>query len=413
MKNLKYSLITILLLTVFSTAFGQDQRMERDLKVMEEILTELFTSKFSDGNSRFGNTKAEASYIKGYGIMLKTPKISRNRALTYSTSYTISNGRNTERNRDSQYSYKIDFDSLTKAKNEEVISLMQSFLSLYGDLASGLNPDEKIFIQFDQKNSPGNGFNTYRVNGNSDIVIASTNGFESKSTDQITAEVKFKDIVQFKLGKLTKEVFEKKIDIKTIGKNTDEQLEYKVLSKIFHSIFENEQKGMFTTSGKPFLSREESSVNFQVLSGFGVVYKINLHYPSQVVVRNRENGKDKDDIAITIKNGTELSEKRDKEMEEAYPIFLENIKAGMVEYGRTLRSVNADEMLLVEVEIPACKACKIPSKAVLSIKKSILEYYDSRKISLEEAKKKINVTTTGKASEKKENGFPAVIWDHE
>ncbi|WP_020532782.1 hypothetical protein [Flexithrix dorotheae] len=411
MKNLKYSLITLFFLSLFSAVFAQDDRMEKDLKVMEEILTELFMSKFGDGrNNHFGEKKAEASYIKGYGIMLKLPQISQYRGFTYSSNYVISTGRNTKRNKDPEYSFKYDLDSLTEAHNAKVIALMKSFLSLYGDLAGGLNPDEKIFIQYNPKNTPGNGFSTYHVSGNPDVIIASVDDLESKSTDQITAEVKYQDILQFKSGKQSKEAFEKKINIKSIGKNNEEQLEYKILSRIFQSIFEKEQEGMFSTSGKPFLSPQESAVSFQVLSGFGVVYKIQLYYPSQVVVKNKGND---DDFAITIKNGNELSEKRDQEMEKAYPKFLEEIKSGIVEYGRTLRSVNAEEMLLVEVEIPACKACEIPSRVVLSVKKSILESYDSRKISLEEAKKKINITPAGKASEKRENGFPAVIWDHD
>ena len=64
----------------------------------------------------------------------------------------------------------------------------------------------------------------------------------------------------------------------------------------------------------------------------------------------------------------------------------------MVNYGRTLKNLDSDEVLLFEVNMTTCKGCKdFPEIMKFSIKKSALHKYNRGKLSMDEVVAKVNV----------------------
>jgi hypothetical protein len=82
-------------------------------------------------------------------------------------------------------------------------------------------------------------------------------------------------------------------------------------------------------------------------------------------------------------------EERKKTVMELYPKFKEDIKSVLVEYGRTISSLEENEMILLKIKTTKCEGCGIPKSLEVSVKKSVLTQFDQRKISLDEALKAV------------------------
>jgi hypothetical protein len=85
------------------------------------------------------------------------------------------------------------------------------------------------------------------------------------------------------------------------------------------------------------------------------------------------------------------ADERKKTIEELYPVFEEELKEVLVEYGRTIKSVDDDEVIMIKIKSTRCKDCSIPESLELTVKKSILSQFDQRKISLDEAKRSVKI----------------------
>ena len=84
-------------------------------------------------------------------------------------------------------------------------------------------------------------------------------------------------------------------------------------------------------------------------------------------------------------------ETRDKKVKELYPIFEKEIKENILDYGRTLKSLKDDEVLIFNIKLTRCNECAIPSTLELSVKSSVLKDVNSGKLAKEAALTKIIV----------------------
>jgi hypothetical protein len=84
-------------------------------------------------------------------------------------------------------------------------------------------------------------------------------------------------------------------------------------------------------------------------------------------------------------------EERDKKVKELYPVFEKELKENIIEYGRTLKSLNDDERLVFNVRVTQCMRCKIPSTLEMTIKGAMLKDYNAGKINRETAIGRIEV----------------------
>jgi hypothetical protein len=73
-------------------------------------------------------------------------------------------------------------------------------------------------------------------------------------------------------------------------------------------------------------------------------------------------------------------ETRNKKVIELYPRFEQELKDNILEYGRTLKSLKDEEVLVFNVILTKCRECKIPSTLELSIKSSILRDFGTGKM---------------------------------
>lgn len=421
------ALLLIFLLVSQNKMFAQNADMSKDLKVMEEILTELINRE-SESNSRSRSAKASASYIENYGIIMRMPALKSNtyigvgdvaiatdlgqnqRIVFNSNSNTVVTGSVTS---------TVKVDSVTQKyqsdKVEKIQKIMKTFLVNYGDLARDLPENEKIILYYAEE---GKNESYVIWNGVNSASSYSTGNAKSEKLRQISAEVLKSDLIKFKQKNLSEDDFWSMVKVKVIKGETkdDETLEYGILAKIFESLLSSTNENTFYPGDDDLavLSfHEENNVKFQVLSGLGVVYHISLGYPvvldAEVQSRNfyrnarvKSNDEEEDEDEIE----EDWKDERDAKVSEIYPEFIDELKKNIVEYGRTLRKLEKGELLIVEADMPFCFECEMPATVKLSIEQSVLDAYDSRKIDLDDAIDKIIVKEEGKASERsRRNNF--------
>lgn len=84
-------------------------------------------------------------------------------------------------------------------------------------------------------------------------------------------------------------------------------------------------------------------------------------------------------------------EERDKKVKELYPVFESELKENILDYGRTLKSLNDNEQFIVDVTMTKCKGCGIPATLELAVKASVLKDFNAGKLDKNAALSKIEV----------------------
>jgi hypothetical protein len=82
---------------------------------------------------------------------------------------------------------------------------------------------------------------------------------------------------------------------------------------------------------------------------------------------------------------------RDKKAREMYPQFEQDLKANMLDYGRTLKSLGNDESLIFNVTLTKCRGCGIPATLELSVKASVLKDFATGKLDQSAALNKFQI----------------------
>lgn len=236
--------------------------------------------------------------------------------------------------------------------------VMITFMTDYADLIGQLQPNEKIVIN---QKSPMQEY----------VVVWQDNGSEEKSETQpssISAEVRRKDVTDYKSGKINKSDFIKKI---TINK-TKPQAKIPDL-EMFASIFDR-----FYSQDLSETFYSQSTPRYELLNGYGVVFHLKVQSSKYAYSRVRfySPGENTGQIGTDSKGVDE---------EALYPKFKEDVKNFMLDYGRTIRSLDSDEKVLLEINIQACRNCKVPKSLELSTKLSTLNKYDQQKLSKDKA----------------------------
>ena len=427
----KLPFVPLILATLFCLPVqlvqGQDvdeSRMNRDIKVMGHALTEMLSDELDgySGNYHF-NSAEKGKYIPGFGIMLRFPKVSGFSAWS-------SNGQK------KSSGYAFSGKEFSEEEIDKMVELIKDFMVNYGDLASQLSPEENLMVHLD---SDSQAFPRLEVfDQNSVSAIARVRG---QKNPKLSVKVQKKYIDQFKEGKIDEEALKSNIVVEKGNAEEGSDRSFKVLAKILQSIYERDYDSRPFFSGEVSDNEEEgpemfyhksnfSGVEYDFIQGMGVMYQLKLGYPlkgydadlwrwsgeeGKVIINLDDLGigisssddEDHDEEADEVEEDDEEDSSMDKEylrdrdemIEKIYPNFKSEMVRQIVEYGRTLKGLESDEFLIINVEMPACFECRIPAQVEFKARKSLLEDFDGRKIGLNDALDQVIVSESGKASE--------------
>ncbi len=120
----------------------------------------------------------------------------------------------------------------------------------------------------------------------------------------------------------------------------------------------------------------EKVIEAKYVDGYGVIFNIKT-YSSYV-----EEGVYF--IPATGQKNVNSSD-RDVIIDQLYSKFVENLKQFIIDYGRTIRSLEDTDHLMLKIKTTRCWDCKIPKYIELTIKIKDLKAYDRQKLSREKA----------------------------
>lgn len=387
MKGLIQTLVCVAgaVLLCIQPTFAQkfdEERMERDIAVAENVLTTLIKQQFNNQRTFFP-LEIKGSYQPGYGVTFSLPadfttpiaflqgggsndvftwSMSPPGVATYSNESNYDNRQQRADDRETviagektislkdkaREKGRLDTDSVRDAYNIKVIEAAKTFIVDYGDMIAQLNPQEKVIIS-NQGNQPRMWVNQY---------------FSAPKRTHLSIEVLKSDLTQLRQGKITRDQALAKI--KVVNTETVEAVEpdLELLSSIFTRLYSQDLSKTY------FIG---DNVYFERLKDFGVIYYMQVY-----------SGIERGDysqryIMPTLGLDNVDQETKDKKVKELYPKFEQELKENILEYGRTVKSLRDEEVLVFQVAITKCARCGIPSSLELSIKGSALKDFNAGK----------------------------------
>ena len=380
-RNAKVQIIAVAFLIVggwlpAAQAQINDARMNQDLEIAENILSTLSSQGGDKSRSFFFGRNSRSSYVEGYGVIFNLPSsdgllvIDRDGAgeaviverrgvngNSFSYNYApeekaaIAGQRGIKRE-------IINLDSLERASTKRTVEIMQTFLADYADLIGQLKPTDHIMVT------------TRRTIATNDFSF-----FNNRKSDVgVTAEVLKSDLTNFKKGNLTRDQLLAKITITKEESSTEKVADLELLISIFERLYKSDLSNTYYVNSR--------GVYYEKLKNFGVIVRMKVY--SSIV----------NDGLYTIQTqGLEQlsKEERDKKVESLYPEFEKGLKENIINYGRTVKSLQPNEMLMFKVNLTECKDCSMPRAIELSVDASVLADFDKSKIDLKTAVSKIKV----------------------
>jgi hypothetical protein len=377
-KIINIYICAMFVLSVQSQALAQaidEQRMTRDIEVAENVLATLIKRELGHQNTFFG-MDVKGTYQPGYGVTFRLPA---DQSMPFVISiggadvegptitsdgtgyrYSIStNGSSQEEisnddkvvHEDGAIHLKdkvkekkqMSSDSVRSAYNDRIIKAAKDFILDYGDFMSQLSPAEKIVV----------------TNQNDRHHFY----FNSGKRTRISVEGTRADITSLKSGKLTREQAMQKLTVVNTESVETKEPDMEMLSSIFTRLY------------RPDLSKTyfvEGNVYYERLRDYGAIFYM------QMVSSIEKNLNRFHMPTVGLENLDQ--EARDKKVVELYSAFEQDVKDNILEYGRTVKSLKDNEVLVFNISLTKCKGCGIPSTLEVGIKGSVLKEFGAGKI---------------------------------
>ncbi|MFD0998338.1 hypothetical protein ACFQ21_03430 [Ohtaekwangia kribbensis] len=353
-----------------------DERMRRDISVAENVLGTLIKQQFSNQRTFF-QLEIKGNYQQGYGVTFSLPADyttpiaftlgSGNGVVVYSDEFeepatidirgsedgsddrAVVNGRNTYKLKEKTKGRTrgVDMDSIRDAYNLKVIEAAKEFILDYSDMISQLGPQERIVVT-NQGNQPRAWVGQY---------------FNAPNRTHLSIEALKSDIAQYKAGKLTRVQADAKIKVVNTESTNAVEPDLELLSSIFSRLYRVDLSKTYFT---------EENIYYERLKDYGVIYYMQVYSSSE------RDYKRFDMPTLNLQDVDQAT--RNKKVGELYPAFERELKENVLEYGKTVKSLKDDEVLIFQVRLTRCASCGIPSSLEISVKGSVLKDVNAGKL---------------------------------
>ena len=394
MKTRKKLWIGLVILAAMQAqaAFAQtidEERMVRDIEVAENVLSTLIKHEVN-AQRGFFSVDVKGTYLPGYGVTFRLPADfigqflftfpSDGNAVIYNSDangfhYSISTDENGHAHTDApelggedeeegntmtlkdraRQKRADEKDSARNEYNMKVIKAAKDFIVDYGDFVSQLAPNERIVVTNQGEHNRGWYFN-------------------SGKRTHISVEGLKSDITAFKQGKMTRDQVLGKLKVINTQSVDQKSPDMELISSIFSRLYRSDLSRTFFT---------DDNIYYEVLKDYGVIYYMQVY-------SGVDSGYERYNMpTANLKNVDR--ETRNKKVIELYPKFEQEMKENILEYGRTIKSLKDEELVVFNITLTKCKGCGIPSTLELSVKNSVLRDFGSGKIDKNAALAKFSV----------------------
>lgn len=376
MRTTTYILGIALILTGQLKALGQnidEERLERDLKVAENILATLSNN---EGKGLY-RENVESAYIPDYGVIFTIPiksiiytKVNDERVVySYSSGSAITvvdeikDVRRDKKEKDAPTAPKvpvveeINTAELREKFESETKEQMITFLADYADLIGQLKPSDRIVIQTRSK---------------SDVMFYDSRRVSSKSGKGIAAQVTKESIRNYKQGKISREAFVGQIDFSSREEEIAKDIE--LFSTIFARLYERDLSTTYYLSTR--------RIDYVKLKNLGVTFNLKFY---------SSTSDDGLHTIMTTGEGGLTQEERNEKVNAMYPEFERSFKENVLDYGRTIKSLDPNEMLIFKVKLTQCIDCEMPKEIEVKVRAKTLADYDKGSLSKNKAIEQVEV----------------------
>jgi hypothetical protein len=364
MKNL---IAVIIVLSVWAlpakvAAQINEDKMDKDLRVASKVLETL--TQGEENIIMYGGGNIEGNYIEGYGVVfsIASSDMYGRQKFEYRISRGVSSG--------SGVAVVAPVPPLPpkgKAKEKEKVestdfgAIMVEFLADYSQLIGQLKPTDKIVVSTKK----------------SEFIYVTTDEYEEISeggNSSIAAEMLKKDHNEYMVGKISHDQLVAKIKVTKNEGDDSRSKDLDMFGSMLGTLYNESYTDTYFMSWR---------ANYERIKGVGVIYAFKVFSSYDEDGLYRMPGIDKKGLT---------DEARNENVVKLYPQFVSGMKENMIQYGRTIKSLEDDEMLILKITLTKCDECSIPKKIQLSVKQSVLSSFNSGKIKLAEAISSVKVT---------------------
>ncbi|WP_422356482.1 hypothetical protein [Roseivirga pacifica] len=348
-------------------------KMERDIVILKNVLNELFAEGESFIYRRDG---VNGIYIPGRGVIFNISAYNQFGGVLFPSNdatAVIVNGEKEEGD--------VDVEQLNKERKDKLNKTATEFLLNYGSLLSELKPNERIMLNVDYTEMQ----NLEKVKSSGQGVVYARVLNRNAGKKRMSSSISYSDLEAFVDGDINHSAAEGKISQKVVDLDEETTPDAKIMAGILDDLFQSSLDGKL---------KRRSRTSYSYFEGFGLMFDMKM---SSTNGRSSVIFVERADLAITRADakGDDAEAKADdyyKQLEEDFPAFETMVKESILEYGRTLRSVKPNEVVVVNIDLgTSYRKTKLPRSLQLMVPKSTITAYAKGNKSLEDAKKEIDI----------------------
>ncbi len=386
--------IILLMSTTFSLQAQESESLKRDMEVTSNLLSSLLKTNTRNSFPRVGTDGVEVSYNEGFGVVFDLQGggfvfLNAGQYVTLRTQTSGANGDLEEieeldrrvagkvlsvtsgNNRSTSTENVLGTTSFWSENNsrdleEKTDESIREFLIEYGSFLKDLKPEEKIVVQYPFVKMENEGKGT-----RDNVAIWSFNSTNKATRSfSITKE----DADAYRSGNITKEEALSKIEVE---ENLPEEVatDLRVLGELMNSLYsERNSKTYFSTTNPTIVKTK----------GMGAIYSWAVYSAYNDSFGYR---------LPTLSMGAETVDEKNRNelVKAAYPNFLKSFKENLVDYGRTVKSLEGNEKIVFNIRMTKCDGCGIPNMLKVEMDRATIEDYNQGKLSRSQAITKLKV----------------------
>ncbi len=371
--------------SVSSTYSGRSQdlsklpKMDRDIIILQNVLNDLFNG---DRGSFYSSGGAKGIYVPGKGVIFNVGQNNHSGSFALVEDILISQtaGSNTPKEEKSA-------SEVNKETESRIERLSEEFLVSYGSILSELKSGEKVMLNVNystlNEDKSDRKKNT-TISGQAQVIYRSSYGRSIKK--RMVSSIDYSAINSYLNGKSSLKEAAQKIDKNIVDKSGNSAQDAKIMAGILDDLFQSNFEGNFRRSRK---------TSWTYFEGFGLMYDLNLTGNRRSnIIAYTVNGGTTDGVSIS--NNDEKNEKdkeaKKAELEANYKRLIDMVKESMITYGRTLRSVKGDEVVILNINFGSSfRKTDIPRAVRLQVTKKQIEAFSKGQKSLDQLKNEIDI----------------------
>lgn len=265
MKTMKKSILLLVavflsLLSMATAQTNEAQQRQRDIKIAEGILAEIFGTAQSQNNAWWDGSygsNVRGEYVKGYGIHFTI-------TLTYSGRAFLRNLNSENETVHIEVQSNNDSASASNLDNTEAVEQkILEYMTKYASLISGLSDDETVRV-------------TYAPNNTNTMTWVFVQDGERSETSQsgVSVWAKVSDLKQYRNGNISEQQLRNRINTHVLN-GEETYRDFNIFSSVLETALNDADTEHLRVSGKP---------QMEYLPGLGVRYRVQVSARPSVIL---------------------------------------------------------------------------------------------------------------------------------